>query len=481
VPPIVWTAVSGPPGVAKTAGQRQAVRPLEQLEGEWADDWAARADLHRERWAGNKSAPPPPAQRRIHVQSSTIETLPRMMLANPGAGLLWEQSELSSIIGSLDQYHAGTKAQSPGRAEFLSLWDGRPLSKDRVGEGRTYVPSPRVSVTGAIVSDRLTAILGTSDGMGSRFMIAHRPDAGLSLPDFDADADWATVQRWDELVRSLVYLPTSGEPPSVRAPVIVRLSREAKAILNGHRETVGKQYQQAGGFGQEVVAKGYSQLGRLALIFHLADTPGTVRPELGAEATERAVAVLDYFFDSALSQAPPEVSAVADTNTRRVDDGVQRLVQWLWRREGQTATVREARRARAGGCRTTGELRRVIARYVESYPEWVVETPLDRDSGSPSTILWAPGVSARLPLKESEPGASGTSGTGGTTAYTQTPQLATNTYSVDLTSSSTPTGDYQTYVSGGGASGDSGASRGNGLGVIPSLLIDQAREQGVEG
>ena len=53
--------MSGPPGVAKTAGQRQAVRPLEQLEGEWADDWAARADLHRERWAGNKNAPPPPA------------------------------------------------------------------------------------------------------------------------------------------------------------------------------------------------------------------------------------------------------------------------------------------------------------------------------------------------------------------------------------------------------------------------------------
>lgn len=390
--PILWGGVSSPPGSAKTQGGRQATRPLERLEEAWSRDYSAKLDLYLQENAGNKQAPPPPARRRILVQNSTIEALPAILLANPGAGLLWEHSELASIVGGLDQYHGGGRSQSAGRADFISLWDGRQLSNDRVGAGHVFVPHPLVSVTGALVSERMRQVLGTNDGLSSRFLIAHRPDAGLSIPNLQRLASWDSVKDWEELVHQLVGRVGSSDPVS-RDPLSVHLNAKARGVFHRAGQSLQGQWQDAGSYQQEVIAKATMQMARLSLILHLANSPGDIGREVDAETVDRAVTIIEYFVLSALAQGMVEDSLGADNYTQRLDSGVSRLVGWLQRRPTQTARRREAQWAKVAGCRTAAELDALIKRYAATYEDspWVVLS-------EGSTTLAAPGIWPRHPV-----------------------------------------------------------------------------------
>jgi hypothetical protein len=401
VKPIIWTATSAPPGSGKTPGQQVATAPLRRLESLWSQAHQEAVQAHEAAVAAlsKGSEPPPlPLRRRCLVGDATVEALAPIMLHNPGSGVLWEQSEIAAIVAGLDQYRANGKGA--GRPSFLALWDGRPLQVDRVGRGSLHVPNPLLSVTGAVQPARLSAVLSGADGLGSRFLVAHLPDAGLALPRLNHRVDPAVIAGWDALIRALVGEPESCSPVAAGDPQVVRLSAGAKTAWDSAMRQLKRSYTDARttGYGQQVIAKAPLQLARLALLLHVADHPDQIPREIAGETLERAAQVVASFVEAELALDVTEASAAADVGTRRLDEGVQTLIDWLRRRPGQVARQGDLVRAHVAGCRTADEVSRLLDRYGETYPGCVSEERLDGVSSGPVPVL-VRAPSQRLPLQ----------------------------------------------------------------------------------
>jgi len=399
VQPIVWTVTSSPPGAGKTPGQQVATAPFRRLETLWAEAHREAIRAHEAEVAKlpkGSQPPPSPLRRRCLVGDATIEALAPIMLQNPGMGLLWEQSEIAGIVAGLDQYRPTGKGA--GRSSFLALWDGRALQVDRIGRGSLHVPEPLVSVTGAVQPARLGAVLAGGDGLGARFLVAHLPDAGLALPRLNHRVDQAVLDGWDSLICELLGQPTSGSPLASRETHSVRLSGVAMAAWDATTRQLKRQYGDARTttYGQEVVAKSPLQLARIALVIHVSDHPGQIPTEIGGETMTRASRVVNYFVEAELSLDVTEVSAAADLGTRRLDEGVHKLTEWLRRRPGQVARLRHLQQAHVAGCRTGDEVRRLVDRYGETHPGCVSEErPEGVTSGPVGLLVRAPQAHVR--------------------------------------------------------------------------------------
>lgn len=394
--PIIWTITSAPPGAGKSPGQMVALAPFRRLEASWARtylDALAEYESAPPAVVKDPARPPLPTRRRCLIGDATIEKVAQVLLENRGAGLLWEHSEIAAIVAGLDQYRPTGKGA--GRATFIALWDGRDWQVDRIERGSLYVPCPLVSVTGAVQPARLAAVLGGDDGLGARFLITNRPDAGIALPNLKSPAHPGVQDAWDGLIRRLVRDPEDGTPSTPQEPVRVQLDRSAEAAWGSATVAIRRHWRdvRATSSAQQVVAKAPLQVCRTALVLHVADSPERINSTVAADEVERATALVAYFIETALNLDVSEPSAAASPATRRLDEGVDRLIAFLRRQPGQVARIGQLQASHVAGCRTAAEVNQLADRYAEVYPDCVVEDRMPGSTSGPTTTLvFAPQV-----------------------------------------------------------------------------------------
>ena len=133
-------------------------------------------------------------------------------------------------------------------------------------------------------------------------------------------------------------------------PTLVQFGRSATVAWAAAMRAFKRRWQdaRATNHGQQVVAKAPLQLARLGLSFHVADHPEQIPSELHGDTVERALAVVDHFIEAALNMSVTEASAAASLSTRRLDEGVQILLDWLRRRPGQVAQSGDLHGPRSG-------------------------------------------------------------------------------------------------------------------------------------
>src|SRR5262249_51488650 len=119
-PPILWGAIVGESGTAKTPAFRLVMRPVRERQrkalgryaqalkhyeanlARWEKDMAAwKRDQHAASDPPEK--PDAPQAERFIVSDTTVEALAPLLLANP-RGLLLARDELAGWIGSFDRY-----------------------------------------------------------------------------------------------------------------------------------------------------------------------------------------------------------------------------------------------------------------------------------------------------------------------------------------------------------------------------------------
>jgi len=124
VPPILWGAIIGESGTAKTPAFKLVMRPIlerrrkalerhaEQMRQYEAE--LVRWEKEMAKWKRDKKAaddppekPDPPQAERLLVSDTTVEALAPILLANP-RGVLMARDELAGWTGSFDRY-AGSK------------------------------------------------------------------------------------------------------------------------------------------------------------------------------------------------------------------------------------------------------------------------------------------------------------------------------------------------------------------------------------
>jgi Protein of unknown function (DUF3987)/DnaB-like helicase N terminal domain len=237
----------------------------------------------------------PPVARRYIVNDSTSEKLGIILSENP-QGVLYLRDELTGWLASFER-----DGHESDRAFILELWSGSgAFTYDRVGRGTLHISACCASVLGTIQPGPLGAYLRAAvrggagaDGLLQRFQMVVWPDQTEwknvdKAPDREArEHAHAVFDRLDRLDPADVERGADGLP-------YLRFGEEAQELFNDWLAGLQGRLMKSEHEALEAhLAKYRSLMPSLALLSHLADSPGRPGP-VSLEAAKRAAAWCEY-------------------------------------------------------------------------------------------------------------------------------------------------------------------------------------------
>jgi hypothetical protein len=360
-PAIIWGAIVGESGTAKTPAFRLVMQPLRKRQARAMERHAE--DMRKYRsdylawekdlavWKRGKSGNLPPAEpeepkaERFIVSDVTIEALAPILLENP-RGLLLARDELAGWIGSFDRY-AGKGKTGADSANWLSMFNAENIIVDRkTGIPRTiHVPQAAMCVCGGIqpaILQRALDVEHRESGLAARLLLAYPPRKAKrwTEADIDPNAEAELVKLFDQLYELQTTTGGDGEPQ----PVIVQLDTEAKAAWIAYYNAHADEQAELSGDMAAAMSKLEEYPARLALIIHYvrwaAGDPTLASDDVvDASSLAAGITLANWFKHEAR-----RVYAMLDESEGERDQ--RRLVEWIGRKGG-TVTPREVRR----GCR----------------------------------------------------------------------------------------------------------------------------------
>ena len=367
-PPVLWTAVVGESGTAKTPAFQLALKPArerqrralaagaeaerayESRHAQWERDAAT---WKRGKGSGDPPVKPvPPAAVRLIASDATVEALAPMLCENP-RGMLVACDELSGWFSGFDRYAGGGKSKGGGdAAKWLSMYNGEEVTVDRkTGVPKTiHVPRAAVCVTGGVQPGILKRCLSAEhreSGLAARLLVANPPRSVKRWTEdvIDPAAERGVQRVYDRLHELDMLTGYDGEP----VPGVVRMDADAKAAFVAHFDAHAAQQRELTGDRAAAWSKLEETPARLAIVIHcvrwaagdatLADPDTIDRASMDA-----AVRLTDWFKGEAL-----RVYATLNAGEARqpVEDeprrNQRRLLDWL-ARQGGSATAPDAQR-----------------------------------------------------------------------------------------------------------------------------------------
>jgi hypothetical protein len=358
-PAIIWAAIVGESGTAKTPAfklvmypirerQRKALarhgEAMRQHETDLARYEKALAEWKRDKKTTDEPPAKPelPQAERCIVSDTTVEALAPLLLANP-RGLLLARDELAGWLGSFDRY-AGGKGGADA-AHWLSMHNGESVVVDRkTGNPRTiYVPMASVSVCGGIQPTILHRALGIEhreSGLAARLLLTCPPRKSKRWTEADIDptAEAEIARLVDRLYELQPTIGDDGEP----RPVVIGLTPDAKAAWTAFFNSHAQEQVDLAGELSAAWSKLEEYAARLALVIHYArwaaNDPELRRVDVvDAASMEAGVKLAQWFKGEALRV----YSLLSESD----DDHEHRKLVELIQRKGGSVTPRELMRA----------------------------------------------------------------------------------------------------------------------------------------
>lgn len=292
--PSLWGGLVGDPGSKKSPSLQQAQVPLQHLESQAVQKYAADMQAHKQAmrqheiavaaWNKNKgnilkpSPPAEPKRGRYVVHDSTYQALGVILADNP-RGIMALSDELSGLLQSLD-----TAGQEAARGFYLTGWSGTgSYSFDRIGRGSITLDRYCLSVFGGFQPDRIKAYVqfaqrGSSknDGLLQRFQLLVWPDPVRTVNLVDRAPNQAAINKYHQAVLNLSNLdqkPLTGARRLPNCSQLFHFSATAQQIFNdwfvkNEKLLINGKLDPAR---QSHFAKYRSLIPALALIYHLLD------------------------------------------------------------------------------------------------------------------------------------------------------------------------------------------------------------------
>lgn len=362
VPAILWCAIVGESGSAKTPAFKLVMRPFRERQRKALQRHAeaikqyeaalARWDRDLMAWKRDKrgtSDPPEkpglPEAERLIVSDTTVEALAPILLANP-RGLLLARDELAGWFGSFDRY-AGKGKGGADSSHWLSMFNSESMVVDRkTGLPRTIlVPEAAVCVTGGIQPAILQRALGTEhreSGLAARLLLTCPPRKPKRWTDADIDPN--AEAELARLVDRLYNLRATHDEEGNPQPILVRLTPEAEQAWIVHYNANAKEQAEL----TKDLAAAWSKLeeypARLALILHFVrwaanDPTLTDADYLDVRSMSAGIRLVQWF-----KHETRRIYAMLDESDSERDN--RRLIEWIGQKGG-SVTAREVQQ----GCR----------------------------------------------------------------------------------------------------------------------------------
>ena len=402
-PAIVWTAIVGESGAAKSPAFRLVMAPLRERQGralERYDEALAeykneeqRFKVKQEQWkAAQKKgggddppeAPTPPEAERCIVSDTTVEALAPILLANP-RGLMLTRDELAGWLGSFDRY-AGGKG-SADAAHWLSMFNGESIIVDRkTGIPRTiFVPHASISITGGIQPSILNRALGTEhreSGLAARFLLTCPPPIPKrwTEDDIDPDAERELAELFDRL-HELKAATGDDEKPTA---ALVRMNSEAKVEWIAHYNAHNLEQSELTGDLAAAWSKLEEYPARLALLVHFVrwankDTTLASVASLDADSISAGIRLTEWF----KYETRRVYAMLAEPDESREQ---RRLVEWIGRKGG-SVTAREVQQGQRW-IETSDQATEELTKLVKAgHGEWEPTPPGQRGQPTRRFVL----------------------------------------------------------------------------------------------
>jgi len=360
-PPILWAAIVGESGTAKTPAFKLAMRPIRERQqkalkrhAEAMVDYEkelARYEKNLAEWKRDKNAsndppekPEAPQAARCVVSDTPVEALAPLLLANP-RGLLLSRDELAGWIGSFDRY-AGGKGGADS-AHWLSMHNGESIIVDRkTGNPRTIVvPQAAVCVCGGIQPAILHRALGVEhreSGLAARLLLTSPPRKAKRWTEADIDpaAEAEIAKLFDRLYE---LQPATADEGEIR-PVVIGLSPDAKAAWKTYYNAHAQEQADLAGELSAAWSKLEEYAARLTLVVHFirwaAGDPTLASAEVVDAASMAAGVVLANWFKGEARRVYSMLGESSENRDRR------RLYEWI-EGKGGSVTARDVQQ----GCR----------------------------------------------------------------------------------------------------------------------------------
>lgn len=285
--PILYTAVIGRPGSAKSPAQKIAKEALDRLQrAEHRKYLEAKADYDELREEGA-----PPTYSHIYTTDATMEALAPMAASSPGIVAVYDE-----LMGWLNAFNAYRSGKGSDRQKWLEGWAGADIKIDRKSADPIFVENPVICVTGGIQPDVLPQLSsngreGGTDGFLERVLFSWPEEV---WPRWTRDSVAASTQ--DAVAKLFEQLrgQRSGGP--------VMLSADAEDIFVSWYDEHMERMESSRGLYQTMQAKMPVHLARLALVLHCLTHP--VKPEampLSSETMTNAIELTSYFRSHALA------------------------------------------------------------------------------------------------------------------------------------------------------------------------------------
>jgi hypothetical protein len=231
VSPRLWALLAGRPSQKKTPLQAAAKDPLIKLGLEERRRveilWNAMSDEERKSYEKRNGGKMEGV--RYVVNDVTPEATAKI-LERQRPGLLIGVDELSQFVGQMDRYDSGAAA----RGFWLTAYDGKPYSVERVGRRTTPVDCLSVSFLGGIQPRKLRKMGDLdSDGLLQRFIPVMLRDATMGSRKFDPRPIGVWADTCARLTRLRPHeLALSPGAVEIRWEIDRKLHMYAKAARN---------------------------------------------------------------------------------------------------------------------------------------------------------------------------------------------------------------------------------------------------------
>ena len=395
IPPIIWTAIVGDSGTAKTPAMGITLKPIEDLQAEayvnadeaeerYQQDVAAyeKAAAIWKRDKKTDEPPPtkplPPEPLRLIVTDTTMEALAPILSANP-KGLLLARDELAGWLGSFNEY----KQSGSDSANWLSMYSAKTITIDRkTGTPRTiYVRDPLICITGGIQPSILSHCLGREhreSGMAARLLLTCPPRKPKKWTD--GTIGDSIRNEYIALVRSVVDLPMDTAEDGRPKPRYIGMTKAAQRIYQDFYNRHNIEQAELSGD----LAAAWSKLEeiplRLALIIHCVKmaTGETTTDRVDVDTIEAAIALTRWHcYETRRVYA---MLAESDTDSER-----RQLADWI-RGKGGSITVRELQQGRRD-IKTSEQAEAILTAMANAgYGHWETQPP-GESGGRPARLF----------------------------------------------------------------------------------------------
>ncbi len=282
----LWVVIVGKSGQNKSAPLKTAFKSMVELQNRFDDDYEAIKSNYNSD-SGDKK----PTKKKLYSTDPTFEALIKMHKENAN-GIVLRPDEFKSFINNLVGYSGSSK-----QSNYLSIWDGAPISLDRKETESTSVKKPCVSIIGGIQDDVIASLKAKDikDGFFERllFTIPIRMEKRFIRK---TQVNEYVLEKFHSKTMELLTIVLDKNEAQ-----IVELSNEADEMfineLNKHVEPSNKDATISG-----ILSKLDRYMLRFALVLEVSEKLLMGKPvrSITPENMYRAIVLKDYFYKNAL-------------------------------------------------------------------------------------------------------------------------------------------------------------------------------------